>query len=357
MSTTELPLSPMRKTVTIKDIAQEAGVSLMTVSRALRKQPVVSTKLKARIQEIADRLGYQPNPLVSALMSQRRAGKPAHYNLKLGYITQFPTRAGWKKIRIFGQFYDGAALGAARHGYQLEEFWLTEPGMTPQRMSKILITRNIHGLIIAPMPLPGTCVDFLWEHFSAVAIAYSLVEPGLHRIAHNHFNSMRLIMQKLWERGYRRPGLAMRRSLDERIHHQWLGGLLAEQKVLFKSPPVQPFLVSDEDWTETNFRKWLDRARPDVIIGHHLYMEEWLQNSNRRVPEDIGLVNVDCPSRTGRASGIYENAPEIGEAASDSLVAILQRNERGVPDLPRTVLIQGVWVNGSTLRLPVRPET
>ncbi|HEY2082772.1 MAG TPA: substrate-binding domain-containing protein, partial [Verrucomicrobiae bacterium] len=137
---------------------------------------------------------------------------------------------------------------------------------------------------------------------------------------------------------------------DERIHHQWLGGLLAEQKVLFKSPPVSPFLVSDEDWTETNFRKWLDRAKPDVVIGHHLYMEEWLQNSNRRVPEDIGLVNVDCPSRIGPASGIYENAPEIGEAAADSLVAILHRNERGVPILPRTVLIQGVWVDGETVR-------
>ena len=209
MSTTGLPLSTSRRTVTIKDIALEAGVSLMTVSRALRKQPSVSARLRARIHDIADRLGYRPNPLVSALMSQRRAGKPPHYNLKLGYITQFPTRAGWKKIRIFGQFYDGAAQGAERHGYQLEEFWLTEPGMTPQRMSKILMTRNIHGLIIAPMPLPGSCVDFLWDHFSAVAIAYSLVEPSLHRIAHNHFNSMRLIMQKLWERGYRRPGLAI----------------------------------------------------------------------------------------------------------------------------------------------------
>lgn len=59
--------------VTLKQIALEAGVSVMTVSRALRNQPSSASATRQRIQQIAERLGYRPNPLVSALMSYRRS--------------------------------------------------------------------------------------------------------------------------------------------------------------------------------------------------------------------------------------------------------------------------------------------
>ena len=46
---------------TIKDIAQKAGVSVSTASRALNHNPRISEKTRQRIEEIAKRLGYQPN--------------------------------------------------------------------------------------------------------------------------------------------------------------------------------------------------------------------------------------------------------------------------------------------------------
>jgi LacI family transcriptional regulator len=340
----------VQQPVAIKDIAREAGVSLMTVSRALRKQPSVSAELQARIQRIADELGYRPNPLVSALMSHRRAGNPSHHNLKLGFVTQFSTRDGWRKVRIYAEFFEGAAKSAERHGYKLEEFWLGEPGMTPQRMSQVLMTQNVHGIIMAPVPVPKKCLGFLWEKFSAITIAYSVTEPALHRVAFHHFRSMQLIMQRLRERGYERPGLAMPKVFDARIHHLWLAGFLVEQRLNPKFGRVPALLPSEPDWRMANFHKWLDRARPDVVIGHHDYMVEWLEKSGRRVPEDIGFVHVDSPALDGPFSGIYENGPAVGGAATDLLVAVLHRNERGIPQLSRTVLIEGSWVEGSTLR-------
>ncbi len=57
--------------VTIKDIAEQAGVSFSTVSKALRNSPLVQEKTKRRILEIADRMGYQPNISARRLVSKR----------------------------------------------------------------------------------------------------------------------------------------------------------------------------------------------------------------------------------------------------------------------------------------------
>jgi len=57
--------------VSIKQIAQEASVSMMTVSRVLRNESNVSDKTAKRIREIADRLGYKRNRLVQGMQSGR----------------------------------------------------------------------------------------------------------------------------------------------------------------------------------------------------------------------------------------------------------------------------------------------
>ena len=46
--------------VRLKDIAQHVGVSIMTVSKALRDEPDVSAATKARIKALAKQMGYVP---------------------------------------------------------------------------------------------------------------------------------------------------------------------------------------------------------------------------------------------------------------------------------------------------------
>lgn len=47
--------------ITIKDIASEAGVSYSTVSKALNDSPLVKQSTKKHIVDIAEKMGYQPN--------------------------------------------------------------------------------------------------------------------------------------------------------------------------------------------------------------------------------------------------------------------------------------------------------
>ncbi len=58
---------------TLQDVAQAAGVSPITVSRALRGERAVAAELVARVQEAVQRLGYVPDPAARALASSRSA--------------------------------------------------------------------------------------------------------------------------------------------------------------------------------------------------------------------------------------------------------------------------------------------
>jgi LacI family repressor for deo operon, udp, cdd, tsx, nupC, and nupG len=57
--------------VSIKDIAQAAGVSHSTVSRALSDSPLVKTETKARVQRLAQEMGYTPDAIARGLVTRQ----------------------------------------------------------------------------------------------------------------------------------------------------------------------------------------------------------------------------------------------------------------------------------------------
>ena len=57
--------------VSIKDIAKVAQVSHSTVSRALHDSPLISQETKARVQHIAQQMGYSPNEVARSLVTKR----------------------------------------------------------------------------------------------------------------------------------------------------------------------------------------------------------------------------------------------------------------------------------------------
>jgi len=64
------PASPP-KSATLHDVAREAGVSLITASRALSNPSMVSEKTIARVQQAVEATGYIPNLLAGGLKSKR----------------------------------------------------------------------------------------------------------------------------------------------------------------------------------------------------------------------------------------------------------------------------------------------
>lgn len=60
----------MSNRVTMSDVAQRAGVSLMTVSRVINQKGDVSQETRQRVLEIIDSLGYRPSGIARSLATQ-----------------------------------------------------------------------------------------------------------------------------------------------------------------------------------------------------------------------------------------------------------------------------------------------
>lgn len=60
-----------KRHISLKDLAEELGVSISTISRALKNHPDISLKLTKKIQELAREKNYSPNPLAMGLLRQQ----------------------------------------------------------------------------------------------------------------------------------------------------------------------------------------------------------------------------------------------------------------------------------------------
>lgn len=340
--------------VRLQEIADRAGVSRATVSLALRNHSKIAPQTRERIRKLAEDLGYRPNPLIAALMTQQRAARqsrPTH--LTLAMIMCFSRReASWPFLSE--SLLRRAAERATELGYRLEEFWLGDLKMTDQRLSAVLLQRNVPGVLIAPLPPSHGQLDMSWPQFAAVAIGYSLRQPPLHKVTTDRFHAMRLAVQELRRRGYGRIGLAIRDHQDVRVDQQWSAAFLLEQQRVPASRRTPLFLAAQEEWDEPTFAKWFQAARPDAILGYDPVIITWLRKMRKRVPQDVGFAHLWVPDPSGTFAGLYHNPPAIGAASVDFLVGMIQRNERGLPAGPQTLLLQASWQDGATLRRPQR---
>lgn len=325
----------------------------MTVSLALRNHPSLPLRTRTRIQKIATKLGYRPDPNISRLMERVRAKKPSAEGTVLAYLTAHDQRHGWKTFPTQRDYHDGAAARARELGYHLEEFWLRESGMTEARLSSILRNRGIEGALIAPLQEPGTLFkEFHWEHFSVVELGYSVRNPVLHRCCNQQFQSMMTLLRRLVEAGYRRIGLAMGPGQDERANHHWRAAYLTLQS-LRPDDALQglPILFGDySPWNRDSFAQWLETTAPDVVVTVGTDVQRWIGELRLRTPADIGLANVDLNETMPGVTGINQNALQVGAAAVDLLLSLMRTGERDLPAIPRTLMVDGDFVQGATTR-------
>ena len=342
-------VTPMPDKVTLQDVARQTSVHRTTVSLALRDHPRIPRETRERVKAVAARLGYQINPLVAALMQSRRLGRPVKH-VTLAFVTNYPTRYGWKPTHHHRpDFFPGAVKRAHELGYNLEDFWLAEPGMTPARFCDILFARNIHGLIIGRLPPGQNSLQLDWNRFSCVALGMTLRSPVLHHVTENHFDTVWQAMQRCLERGYRRVGFVFSEANDSpRVGERWLGAYLLQQRSFATKDrlPLCPQIPADEE----SFARWFRRCQPDALIATHARpVLGWLKRLGVKVPREIGIVALEDHPQLDCA-GVRCDPAIIGALAIEMLVSLLHRNEMGVPATNQyEVLLTGEWREGRTL--------
>jgi len=348
------PQSP--KKIALREIAERAGVSRMTVSLALRNSLRIAPKTRKAIQKIAAKLGYRPDPQISDLMSRIRTHAPSTEGVQIAFITTGDEPGAWKNSYTESLYWEGARSRSDEFGYKLEEYWLDNPAIPPRRLARILYARGITGALIAPLhrvltheSSRGLNLDL--KHFSAVEISDTFTTPTLCRALHDHYASMAVLLRKLHGLGYERIGLAMHEHFDLTVDYKWQASYRMYQRVL-KLASIEPYIFRDR--STKPLVRWMRSNRVQVIVSATNLVSKMLENEGIFIPGEVAYADLDLDVGAGhsRTSGIDQNSGLLGAAAVDLLLTLMRRGERGVPEKPYNILVEGRWVAArSTPRL------
>jgi LacI family transcriptional regulator len=344
---------------TMAAVAQAAGVSKNTVSLALRGSPRISEATRLRIGELAAQMGYCLNPTVAHLMAQLRQSRTPGFQATLAMVNANEDREAFRTHPTIPRYVEGCRRRARQLGYQLDEFWLHEPGLPVSRWLSILRARNIRGIIIIGLMqqnrLPERLAP-LWDEFPAVVTGVRTRDPGLSFACSDHHALALEAFEKAVALGYRRPALVLDGVIDELTEGRFVAGFLTAQShsVAASDRTVPFFEVAAARHHRHLFADWLKANQPDVIFTLYHEVKRWLDGLGLRVPEDIGLIQYEWREGHREWAGMDQRNDLVGEAALDMLISMVHHNDHGVPANPRATMIGSTWVDGATVaRRPI----
>ncbi len=340
-----------RPAVTMRQVAKAAGVSLMTVSLALRAHPKIPAATRLRVERAAKRLGYRPNPAISNFMNAVRTGTTVRIQSTLAVVMAVSTDPYNRLI------FEGVRQRAEALGYSLYTITERELAGRPEHHTRIMQSRGIRGLVVLPLARPMDYSHLLdWSLFSAVSTTYSLLNPHIHRVVPHQFYNTRLALGALTHLGYQRIGMFLSgEGWDQRLNYS-TSAAFALHVQQGGSEPLPILEVADERLTPARMSAWYTAHRPDVVITNAAKdIMPVLADLNLRSPRDIGLLHLGWDSYPGEFAGVRQHPQTIGAVAVDQLVGMIQRGETGVPTHARVTMIEGDLSLEPTLR-SVRPR-
>ena len=330
--------------VTLNDVATAAGVSPITVSRALRGERAVAPALVQRVAQASVRLGYVPDPAARALAS-RRSDHVAILIPKLSN-TLFVDLLDAAQQALRGAGFQ-TLIGVTHYDAAQEEQLLRE--QLSHRPAGLLITGLTYGsatrALIAASQVPCVHLMDLPNHPAP--------DPPIYCVGFRQIEAGAALTRHLLARGYRRIAFAGA-QLDERVMQrlygwrgvlqqanlydptlEWLnpassslalGGVMLAQ-IAGQSPAVDAIFFCNDDLAQgallAALRLGLPVPQRIAIAGFND-----LTGSDQMLPS---LTTVRTP-RT-----------QIGQAAADMLLALIRKGEHSPQqiDLGFEVVVRG----------------
>ena len=201
----------------MQEVADAVGVSRMTVSRALRNDPKISDGTKVRVRNACLKLGYQPDPRLSELMSHLRRSRNHRAIETIGYLHLMPEHDAGLSLLSERRVFDGCCARSQELGFRIDEFSWIPTQLAAEQLIGIVASRGIRGVVLR---VTGSTPEGISTLYSQLAIATSDASfPHFNHAIPDHFQGMSLVVGKLWELGYRRIGFYLLDSVKE-----WAGG-------------------------------------------------------------------------------------------------------------------------------------
>jgi LacI family transcriptional regulator len=311
-------------TVTIRDVAKAAGVSITTVSRALNGYTDVRPQTRKRILEIAQRMNYRPNQVARSLVMNRTR--------TVGLLV-----SDFNKDRSGQHFLMDVLTGVhdalAERGYDIH---LVSTTTAQQRLVSYLDfcrERRFEGVIVMGIRLDDPYVHEVVEStLPSVTIDLPLISKHCGYVMTDNVNGARFAVRHLAARGHTKIGFVNGHrqaavSVDRERGY--------EEGLRMAGLPVDPDLVYEADFSleggARGLKYLLDKGVTAVFFASDMMAIGGLraaQSMGLQVPRDVAIVGFDnidlgefvTPALTTIAQPRYE----MGWSAAAMLLDMLE---------------------------------
>jgi LacI family transcriptional regulator len=312
---------------TIKDIANAVGVSCTTVSNVIHgRAGRVSAETIERINEAIDRLGYVPNMSARSLVSSS--------SKVIGMISHLKINT---RETIIEDPFHSAFIGSIEKTLRENGYYLMLRAVeTTADLVAFLRNWNVDGLFFT-----GVFQDEFFEALNGLNIPIVLIDSyvpasKMCNIGLEDYKGGYTATRYLIEKGHRdiafaSPTIKNRGVVSERF-------LGYKQALSEAAIPFRPELVFEQELdTETTISLGLRLSARDDITAVFATADilaagimAGIQQSGRKVPEDISVIGFDdinlCRLTSPTLTTIHQDAPYKGKLAVNFMIDLLEKN-------------------------------
>lgn len=315
----------------MKDIADDLGVSLMTVSKALRSHSDISEVTRERVLRRARELNYQPNWIARSLVTRR--------TYTIGVVIPDLMHS------FFAEVANGLARELAPAGYQMLVTNSDENADTERGQIELLLARNVDGLIIA------SALEHWKKGMPAVlkssSIPYVLIDrrpssPGFNYVGTCDEEVGRLAAGHLIEQGCTR--IAHIRGPERPNSLRRLHGFRQTMEQHGKKTPPEYVAIGgrDDEGGYGAMRQLLALKRPpDAVSCYNDPVAagaiKAVLEAGLRVPEDVAIIGAGNVHYSDLLrvplSTVDQGSSTIGATAAKMLLTCIESKESPEPRL------------------------
>jgi LacI family transcriptional regulator, repressor for deo operon, udp, cdd, tsx, nupC, and nupG len=304
---------------TIVDVARAAGVSVATVSRALRGLDRVSPNTREKVRRVAEELHYVASPTATSLASGRTR--------IVGVVVPFVSR--W----YFAAMVSAIGKSLRERGYQVLLFDLEQEVFDRRlALTRSMLWKRVDGVISINIPMTETELELLSGlHVPVVSVGYQLT--GRSSAGIDDAAAARAAVEHVLALGHREiayvGAVTDVAALVETPRSRLAAAL---ETMTAHGAPVREEWVLRTDWTAENSR---DRAREllapgrptptavvcgsdEIAFGVHMAARE----RDLRIPRDVSIIGIDDHPLAGLFSltTVRQDIMEQGETSVSLLM-------------------------------------
>lgn len=326
----------MSTTVTMKDVAERAGVSVATVSRVFSGRDNVKPVIASRVHEVAKAMGYRMNTAARSLRTNS--------NKMIAFVC--PDVAN----PYFTDLARGVEEIANKAGHSLLLCNSDDSATRERTYFELIQEQRCAGVVVAPYAR-ATDVTGLLDHQIPVVVVDSPVDADVDIVVSASHTGARQAVTHLLDEGWKRPGIVTG-PVDTPTAEWRLGGYLsalAEAGEL--DPVVARARYREAEGKAATHQLLTSDGAPDALLvanaAQGLGALSAIQELGLSVGHDIGFAMFDDPAWarywSPSITTVVQPSHQIGSTAATLLLDIIERQsvrERQIVELATELVIR-----------------